>query len=517
MKSDRRPLIQADFDEKEPPRNPAAVAADILVERALQANPAAYAIAEREGAVVVVQVAATAWAMPIYGAWMRAFFGYKSDAVDGPHGGRSGLRFDIIAADRDSARRSERERDLSLDAMCAAASGGDGALAVAADLKLLPSQLLAAADLVVEVPGLDTSVLADLAKILKKTGSAVEFSAIDLSAITPESIRLASRPVQSCAEFERQIRRQVEAAAPQPQPKARWTLDTLPLSGDISAWGHQLSEDLSAFREGRLRWSEIDRGALLVGPPGTGKTTFAGALAASCGVPLVIGGYSTWEADGKHSEIISRIRASFAEARAKAPSILFLDEVDSFIPRGGAGHNESWFRPLVNALLAEMDGLEGREGIVVLAATNDSSSVDAALRRSGRLDRELQFRLPDMRALEQIFSAHLGIGGDFTRAAHMSVGSSGADCERLARCARRRARAARRPVSVLDLVPRFGIGDRNRGPAGAGGSGREGRVKERRQVAERRWRGRSGCMSVAGRGTNRRRPRREQSLRPVRG
>ena len=237
----------------------------------------------------------------------------------------------------------------------------------------------------------------------------------------------------------------------------RWTLDNLPLPGPVETWGRQLVEDITAYKAGTLTWDDVDRGALVWGPPGTGKTTYAQALAASAGVPLHIGGYSVWESgvDGRsdYTKIVKNMRKTFVDAKAAAPCIVFIDEVDSFFARGSGGHNESWFRPLVNALLAELDGIGGREGVVVIAATNLPDAVDPALRRAGRLDRELQLALPDARTLGRILREHLeGADLDYSLVTRRLPRASGADVERLARGARRRARAAGRAVEVGDLI-----------------------------------------------------------------
>lgn len=276
-------------------------------------------------------------------------------------------------------------------------------------------------------------------------------------AVDPDMLLGCLRPGQTASFYLDRLESVARSSLPPPPPPDRWTLDTLPLPRPVEEWARQLVADLADYRAGHLPWADVDRGALLYGPPGCGKTTFARALAASAGVPLIAASYASWEAgpEGKsdHTKVLPRMRMTFAEAARKAPCILFIDEIDSFMARGTASHNESWWRPIVNALLAELDGAAGREGVIVIAATNLLGEIDPALKRSGRLDRELSMALPDVGTLAKMLSAHLPAlsHADLLEAAGDARGGSGADCERWAREARRAARVARRPVCLEDL------------------------------------------------------------------
>lgn len=153
---------------------------------------------------------------------------------------------------------------------------------------------------------------------------------------------------------------------------------------------------------------EIPRGVLLVGPPGTGKTLLARAIAGEAGVPF----YSISGSDFVEMFVgvgASRVRDLFEQGRKNAPCIIFIDEIDAVgRPRGtglGGGHDER--EQTLNQLLVEMDGFDGKEGIIVIAATNRPDVLDPALLRPGRFDRRVVVNLPDVRGREAILKVHV--------------------------------------------------------------------------------------------------------------
>ncbi len=183
--------------------------------------------------------------------------------------------------------------------------------------------------------------------------------------------------------------------------------------------------------------AKIPRGILLMGPPGTGKTLLAKAVAGEADVPF-------FSISG--SEFIemfvgvgaSRVRDMFQSARKEAPSIIFIDEIDSVgRARGtglGGGHDER--EQTLNQILGEMDGFDPHEAVVVLAATNRPDVLDAALLRPGRFDRKITLDLPDKKARRAILEIHtrevpLSDDADLDRISALTVGFSGADLENL--------------------------------------------------------------------------------------
>lgn len=150
--------------------------------------------------------------------------------------------------------------------------------------------------------------------------------------------------------------------------------------------------------------ARVPRGALLTGPPGTGKTLLAKAVAGEAGVPFV----STSGSEFVEMFVgvgASRVRDLFKVAREKAPSIIFIDEIDAVgKKRGGrmGGGNEERDNTL-NQLLVEMDGFQTDSSVIVLAATNRADSLDAALLRPGRFDRQVEIGLPSIKERAEIF------------------------------------------------------------------------------------------------------------------
>ena len=205
---------------------------------------------------------------------------------------------------------------------------------------------------------------------------------------------------------------------------------------------------------------KIPKGALLVGPPGTGKTLLAKAVAGEAGVPF----FSMSGSDFVEMFVgvgASRVRDLFNKAKAKAPSIIFIDEIDA-VGRArsnhpGMGGNDERENTL-NALLTEMDGFGTNSGVIILAATNRVDMLDKALLRAGRFDREIHVELPDLNERKAIFGVHLrpvkiDKNLDIELLARQTPGFSGADianvCNEAALIA---ARADKKCVEMQDFL-----------------------------------------------------------------
>ena len=203
--------------------------------------------------------------------------------------------------------------------------------------------------------------------------------------------------------------------------------------------------------------ASMPKGILLVGPPGTGKTMLAKAVAGEANVPF-------FSMSG--SEFVemfvgmgaSKVRDLFRQAKEKAPCIVFIDEIDAIGKKrdGQIGGNDEREQTL-NQLLTEMDGFEGNNGVIILAATNRPESLDPALLRPGRFDRRVPVELPDLKGREEILKVHarkikVADNVDFNKIARMASGASGAELANIVNEAALRAvRDGRKFATQADL------------------------------------------------------------------
>ena len=224
----------------------------------------------------------------------------------------------------------------------------------------------------------------------------------------------------------------------------------------------EILQEIVDFLHNPKKYEEIGakmpKGALLVGPPGTGKTLLAKAVAGEANVPFFsISGSEFVEMFVGMGA--AKVRDLFQQANEKAPCIVFIDEIDTVGKKrdgGGFSGNDEREQTL-NQLLAEMDGFDGKKGVVILAATNRPDSLDPALLRPGRFDRRVPVELPDLKGREESLKVHaksirVGDNVDYNAIARMASGASGAELANMINEAALRAvRDGRKFVTQADL------------------------------------------------------------------
>lgn len=229
-----------------------------------------------------------------------------------------------------------------------------------------------------------------------------------------------------------------------PPVASRPTLTSLYGMGEAGQWGLELARDLKDFRSGLITWDDVDAGLLVSGAPGTGKTLFAEALANTCDIPIVAASAAQWQSAGYLNDFLKSMISTFEGASSNAPSILLIDEIDSFGSRAVSdGQNGDYKVQAINGFLEQLDGYRRRAGVVVVGATNYPGNLDPAITRPGRLDRHIVIPMPDDVTRRRIFEQVSGIpvpANISIKFDRSTVGMSGASIKRMVRDAKRTAR-----------------------------------------------------------------------------
>lgn len=228
----------------------------------------------------------------------------------------------------------------------------------------------------------------------------------------------------------------------------------LPDSHAVAA-ARGLVADLAAWKRGEVTWAEIPHSLLLHGPAGTGKSHIARAMASEPGLRFVGASFGEWQRCGHLGDLLRAMNASFAEAIAAAPCVLFIDEIDSAGSRfDGDTHAVSYRRQVINGLLLAIDQLNAAGGVILVGACNDPDALDPAILRPGRFDRKVAVPMPHRAAIATVLAQGLGTAltpAEISALSQRLIGASMATVDALIRSAKSAARVAGRPVGLTDL------------------------------------------------------------------
>ncbi|MHC2278085.1 cell division protease FtsH [Bradyrhizobium diazoefficiens] len=377
-----------------------------------------------------------------------------------------GGRWLLIA--RDGKSRAQNG-DVGSDEVSRDLARGLCVAGVSADAALLPRALLSAVDITIRVGVPTPAVLGTaIARFAKRSpndlppGLGIGLDLHDMVA--------CFRPGSGPAKIAQRLQAATLASRSETVDDRLPALKDAVEYGEARIFGLQLARDIAAFREGRAKWSDMQKGICLVSEPGCGKSLYARILARECGVPIVVTNVADWfKNSGYLDDVIRSMRSVFDRCAALANpcAIAFLDEIDAvpnrddFASSNSGSRNKDYWLPLITDLLLRLDNSMGssstgspRHGIIVVAATNNPHGVDPALLRPGRLEKMVRIERPDAAGVENMLRFH--VAGDLPDRhlpdiAAMMERSTGAEIMALVREARRIARHARRALAAGDL------------------------------------------------------------------
>lgn len=401
-------------------------------------------IAADESCCLVVEAPSADWAKPIYQ--------YLKSLADWDH---------YVLRLQPTRSRTGADDDDGTERVLNALAEGGRVLGVShRPSTLLPKVLISTADRRIGLPPVNGKIVGAVIAAVTNTAKGPVPDELCLGLSFDEiasSIRQGSTREQC---MERLSRAREAKRDHDPAVASVPLLEDLHGYGEAREWALDLVADLESWRRGETSLAAIDKNVVLASAPGLGKSTFIRSVARSAQVPLIATSVGAWFSNsaGYLDSIIKQIDQLFQSAKAQAPAIIFLDELDGIPSKNSLhGKNSDWWVPVINHFLITLDGALNQDtnDIIVVGATNYVEKLDPALLRHGRLGRVIVIDPPGPEALVGIFRQHLGsdLGGvDLAPVASVADGASGATVVAWVKAARRTARVADRPMVLDDLL-----------------------------------------------------------------
>ncbi|MBR0684406.1 AAA family ATPase [Bradyrhizobium manausense] len=439
------------------PVPPHRVVASLLFARVFDERPELLRSIQEAAPTIIIDISDRQMLDQLESTWQDILVSGRVRLLDASQAERSEAKPDLaimIVKEPPKTQILEKHEQIALNALCLARP-----LIAMSPMAQghLPDILIRAATTRIDFPKLDTATIVKVIRIVtgKVCREPIDAKIVERTTLADLviAVRFDRTPAQCVAEL-----RRLNAAKESMRAARDLTLADLHGLGEAHAWAEAAISDIKAWKDGRIPWSQVPSGIALSGPPGCGKTTFAAVFCREAGLHMVGATLAKWQSSGEAhlGHLLRAMRQDFEEARANTPSCVFIDEIDSFPARAGITHDwRDYVVEVVNALLAEIDGIKGRDGVIVIGASNEISRCEPALLRAGRLEKIVAIGLPSSAELELMFRVRLQadlVQEDLTAIVELTAGMVGADVERVVKDARRFARqAGERAMTLNDL------------------------------------------------------------------